>query len=252
MFPRTLATIGLIAAAATTPSLAAAPRYTIELLGDLPGGQLYSQGIAINNHGLAGGQSVSDSGWFASQWAADGSAQRSPVSLGDLPGGSVSSKVYGLNDAGTSTRVSSVDSSRPPITTTAIGARLARADSEVEAAEAVVEELRAAFAWPLCGVVKVTPDGEVVSLADFGFTDAESKAFEASLLLDEGHFEKAEGLAYQAMLTAAKTLVQLQVQDVPNTPDVFARDMQTGVTRQYHNMVGTVGGGADRSSFPAN
>lgn len=33
---------------------------------------------------------------------------------------------------------------------------------------------------------------------------------------------------------------------------VTVSDMQTGVTRQYNNIVGTVGGGADRTSFPAN
>ncbi|HEX8916177.1 MAG TPA: nitrite/sulfite reductase, partial [Humisphaera sp.] len=69
--------------------------------------------------------------------------------------------------------------------------------------------------------------GEVVSLAEFGFTDAESKAFEASLLLDEGQYQKAEDLAYQAMLTAARTLVQLQFQDVPNVPDAVVDEFRT-------------------------
>lgn len=68
--------------------------------------------------------------------------------------------------------------------------------------------------------------GEVISLADFGFTDAESKAFEAQLLLDDGHHEKAEALAYEAMLVAAKTLVQLQWLDVPNNPDAIVREFQ--------------------------
>ncbi|MDB5295271.1 MAG: nitrite and sulphite reductase 4Fe-4S region [Phycisphaerales bacterium] len=68
--------------------------------------------------------------------------------------------------------------------------------------------------------------GEVVSLSDFGFTDAESKAFEAQLLLDDGHYKKAEALAYDAMLTAAKTLVQLQFLDVPNTPDAIVGEFR--------------------------
>lgn len=68
--------------------------------------------------------------------------------------------------------------------------------------------------------------GEIVSMAEFGFTDAESKAFEAQLLLDEGQFRKAEDLAYQAMLTAARTLVQLQFQDVPNTPDAIVEEFR--------------------------
>lgn len=33
---------------------------------------------------------------------------------------------------------------------------------------------------------------------------------------------------------------------------VTVSDMQTGVTRHYNNVAGTVGGGADRTSFPAN
>jgi len=69
--------------------------------------------------------------------------------------------------------------------------------------------------------------GEMVSLAEFGFTDAESKAFEAQLLLDEGQFQKAEDLAYQAILTAARTLVQLQFQDVPNNPDSIVEEFRT-------------------------
>lgn len=69
--------------------------------------------------------------------------------------------------------------------------------------------------------------GEVVSLAEFGFTDAESKAFEAQLLLDEKQYHKAEALAFEAMLTAAKTLVQLQFLDVPNTPDAIVSEFRT-------------------------
>ena len=65
--------------------------------------------------------------------------------------------------------------SRHVAVTTAIGARLARADSELEAAEAVVEELQAAFGWPLCGVAKVTPADEVVSLAAKGAMSAQLK-----------------------------------------------------------------------------
>ncbi len=94
--------IGL--AATTTAALAAAPRYTLQLLGDLPGGEVYSQGMAINNHGLVGGQSRTAAGWFATEWAEgpQGATRDNPVSLGDLPGGYTSSKVYGINDAGMS------------------------------------------------------------------------------------------------------------------------------------------------------
>jgi sulfite reductase (ferredoxin) len=69
--------------------------------------------------------------------------------------------------------------------------------------------------------------GEIVSPAEFGFTDAESKAFEAQLLLDERQYQKAEGLAYQAMLTVAKTLVQLQWQDAPTAPEAVVSEFRT-------------------------
>ncbi len=57
--------------------------------------------------------------------------------------------------------------------------------------------------------------GEVVSLTEFGFIAAESTAFEAQLLLDEKQYVRAEGMAYEAMLGAASTLVQLAWPDVP-------------------------------------
>jgi sulfite reductase (ferredoxin) len=60
--------------------------------------------------------------------------------------------------------------------------------------------------------------GEIVSLTQFGFTQAESEAFEAQLLLDANQFKAADDKAYQAMITAAKTLVQLEFLDVPDEP----------------------------------
>ncbi len=60
------------------------------------------------------------------------------------------------------------DQNRHIDVTAAIGSRLARAESELEAAEIVVEELHAAYGWPLCGVAKLTPSGEVESLASRG------------------------------------------------------------------------------------
>jgi sulfite reductase (ferredoxin) len=69
--------------------------------------------------------------------------------------------------------------------------------------------------------------GEIVSTAQFGFTQAESEAFEAQLLLDGGQYKAADDKAYQAMLTAARTLVQLQWLDVPNEPDVIVREFKT-------------------------
>jgi sulfite reductase (ferredoxin) len=68
--------------------------------------------------------------------------------------------------------------------------------------------------------------GEIVSLAQFGFTQAESEAFEAQLLLDGGQYRQADEMAYQAMLSAAKTLVQLEWLDVPNEPPVIVAEFR--------------------------
>jgi sulfite reductase (ferredoxin) len=69
--------------------------------------------------------------------------------------------------------------------------------------------------------------GEVVSMSQFGFTQAEAEAFEAQLLLDAGQFKAADEKAYQAMLTAAKTLVQLQYLDVSDDPNVIVSEFKT-------------------------
>jgi len=68
--------------------------------------------------------------------------------------------------------------------------------------------------------------GEVVSLAQFGFTAAETDAFEAQLLLDNGQFREADEKAYGAMLKAAHTLVQLQWLDVPNDPATIVNEFK--------------------------
>jgi sulfite reductase (ferredoxin) len=69
--------------------------------------------------------------------------------------------------------------------------------------------------------------GEIISLADFGFTDAEAKAFDAQVLLDEGKLQEAEAMAYEAMLTAARTLVQLQWPDAPADADSVVNEFRT-------------------------
>jgi sulfite reductase (ferredoxin) len=69
--------------------------------------------------------------------------------------------------------------------------------------------------------------GEVVSLADFGFSEAEAMAFEAQLLLEDGKYKAADELAYKAMLKTAWTLVQLQWQDVPTNPDLVVTEFRT-------------------------
>ncbi len=69
--------------------------------------------------------------------------------------------------------------------------------------------------------------GEVVSLSQFGFSQAEGEAFEAQLLLDAGQYQAADEKAYQAMLTAAKTLVQIDYLDVPDAADVILGEFRT-------------------------
>ncbi|HYE19500.1 MAG TPA: nitrite/sulfite reductase [Tepidisphaeraceae bacterium] len=69
--------------------------------------------------------------------------------------------------------------------------------------------------------------GEVVSLAGFGFTQAETEAFEATLMLDAGQYKQADDRAYRAMLTAAKTLVQLQWIDVPDDDNVIVNEFRS-------------------------
>jgi len=69
--------------------------------------------------------------------------------------------------------------------------------------------------------------GEIVSMQQFGFTQAEAEAFEAQLLLDDGQYKAADEKAYQAMLTAAKTLVQIQYLDVPDDASVIVNEFRT-------------------------
>lgn len=85
--------------------------------------------------------------------------------------------------------------------------------------------------------------GEMVSAADFGFRDAESAAFEAQLLLESGDYQKADHKAYEAMLTAARTLVRIQHPDVPNDPATIVEEFRTRFVdtklfwhRQHHGQ----------------
>ncbi len=68
--------------------------------------------------------------------------------------------------------------------------------------------------------------GEVVDRIDFDLQHAETLAFEAQVLLDEGKFEEADRRAYQAMLEAARGLVRLEFADVPDDPDVVVAEFE--------------------------
>jgi sulfite reductase (ferredoxin) len=61
--------------------------------------------------------------------------------------------------------------------------------------------------------------GEVVSQIEFDMAAAERLVFEASVWLDKSEYEKADDLAYRAMLEAARGLVKLEFWDVPADPD---------------------------------
>ena len=58
--------------------------------------------------------------------------------------------------------------------------------------------------------------GEVVSLTEFGLASSERQVFEAQVELDNQDFAKASQTAFQAMLEAAKALVQVYNIDVLN------------------------------------
>jgi sulfite reductase (ferredoxin) len=65
--------------------------------------------------------------------------------------------------------------------------------------------------------------GEIVSLFGIEVVRAESQAFDAQCVLDEGDFVEAEALAYRAMVSAARALVRMEFIDVTEEPsDVVA------------------------------
>ncbi len=68
--------------------------------------------------------------------------------------------------------------------------------------------------------------GEVVERIEFDLQHAETLAFEAQVLLDEGKVEEADETAYRAMLEAARGLVRLQFQDVPDDPDAIVAEFE--------------------------
>jgi sulfite reductase (ferredoxin) len=69
--------------------------------------------------------------------------------------------------------------------------------------------------------------GEVVSLSEFGLVASERQVFEAQVHLDHGETAKASQTAYQAMLQAAKALIQLRYIDVSNDADHIVQEFQS-------------------------
>ena len=68
--------------------------------------------------------------------------------------------------------------------------------------------------------------GEVVSLADFDMAGAEGQVFEAQLHLEDGEHEKADEMAYGAMLQAAKGLVKIQFIDITENPEQIVKQFR--------------------------
>ena len=69
--------------------------------------------------------------------------------------------------------------------------------------------------------------GEVVSAIEFDLAAAEREVFEAQVDLEKGNFQQAARTAYLAMIHAAKALVKLELQDVPDDPDRIVREFTT-------------------------
>jgi sulfite reductase (ferredoxin) len=68
--------------------------------------------------------------------------------------------------------------------------------------------------------------GEVVTRVDLELSRAESIAFEAQVALDEGDLEKADAKAFEAMLSAAQSLVRTQMSDPPEDAESIVREFR--------------------------
>ncbi len=69
--------------------------------------------------------------------------------------------------------------------------------------------------------------GEVVSLFAIEIVKADSLAFEAQVALEENDYAKADALAYQAMLTAARSLIRTGFIDITQDPDHIVSEFRT-------------------------
>jgi sulfite reductase (ferredoxin) len=68
--------------------------------------------------------------------------------------------------------------------------------------------------------------GEVVSSIEFGLASAERELFEAQLALERGEVAQAGGKAYQAMLNAARALVEIEHPDISTDPDQIVSEFR--------------------------
>ncbi len=68
--------------------------------------------------------------------------------------------------------------------------------------------------------------GEVVTRVDLELSRAESIAFEAQVALDEGDLGKADAKAFEAMLSAAQSLVRTQMPDPPEDAEAIVTEFR--------------------------
>jgi sulfite reductase (ferredoxin) len=88
--------------------------------------------------------------------------------------------------------------------------------------------------------------GEVVSAAEFGLAASEREVFEAQLSLEAGSPARAADLAYRAMLSAAKALVQVQYSDVSDDAANIVTEFRT---RFHDTQMFDPGAGARFAAF---
>ncbi len=88
--------------------------------------------------------------------------------------------------------------------------------------------------------------GEVVSAAEFGLAASEREVFEAQLSLEAGNPARAAELAYRAMLSAAKALVQVQYSDVSDDAASIVTEFRT---RFHDTQMFDPGAGARFAAF---
>ncbi|MSR20160.1 MAG: nitrite/sulfite reductase [Gemmatimonadetes bacterium] len=79
--------------------------------------------------------------------------------------------------------------------------------------------------------------GEIVPRVEFGLQASEREVFEAQLFLDAGDLPKAQDMAYRAMLTAAKALVQTEFLDIRDDANDILREFRTRFheTKRFHD-----------------
>jgi sulfite reductase (ferredoxin) len=68
--------------------------------------------------------------------------------------------------------------------------------------------------------------GEVVSALEFGMAAAERELFESQLAFEKGEIQQAGKGAFQAMLTGAKALVQVENSNIGNHPDEIVAEFR--------------------------